>query len=495
MAVALCSYCLIRYYNYIVTSRKKRRYGCSDPPKFPHRDPLGYDVFQARKRAVKEGRSAAYDRSLFELYGKTFETVMWGTARQRMISTMDPSNIQAIASLAFGNFEFQSFRESLGPFMGKGVLTTDGPYWVHSRALIRPTFARSRIGNFASFEVHVKRFLELLPRDGSTVDLQPLFKRLFLDASTEFFLGESVDSQLPGTNFDGDQFLQAFEDALRGMGRTSELGVLGRFVQLDPKLAMAHNTVYTFIDKYVDRAILKTSNKQRAQDSKDGDDYVLIEEMAKNCKDKTQLRHEILNVFLPARDTTGLAVGYLIYNLARHPEVTAKLRAEILAAVPSRTMITFDLLKSIRYLQYVLNESLRIRSPIHFSQRTCSEDCVLPTGGGPKGKAPILVTKGQSLTINVNALHYDKDIWGKDAHQFRPERWETERPLWEYLPFLGGPRICPAQQMVLAECSYIIVRILQEFQNIENRDPQPWAEEIRMQAESRHGIKIGLIPL
>ena len=96
--------------------------------------------------------------------------------------------------------------------------------------------------------------------------------------------------------------------------------------------------------------------------------------------------------------------------------------------------------------------------------------------------------------VNVYALHHDKKVWGEDAEEFRPERWETERPMWEYLPFLGGPRICPAQQMALAECSYVLVRLLQEFRDIENRDPEPWAEEIRLQSQSRHGVKIGLLP-
>lgn len=40
-------------------------------------------------------------------------------------------------------------------------------------------------------------------------------------------------------------------------------------------------------------------------------------------------------------------------------------------------------------------------------------------------------------------MHRREDLWGADAHVFRPERWETMRPTFEYLPFNAGPRICP----------------------------------------------------
>jgi hypothetical protein len=54
----------------------------------------------------------------------------------------------------------------------------DGPFWDHSRALIRPTFTRANVANLPAFEVHFQRFLRLLPKDGDTVDLKPLLYRL-----------------------------------------------------------------------------------------------------------------------------------------------------------------------------------------------------------------------------------------------------------------------------------------------------------------------------
>lgn len=96
-------------------------------------------------------------------------------------------------------------------------------------------------------------------------------------------------------------------------------------------------------------------------------------------------------------------------------------------------------------------------------RRVCHKDTVLPLGDGVDGKAPMFVQRGTRVVMNVHALHRDQDLWGHDADDFRPERWESARPVWEYLPFSGGPRFCPAQQMVFTEASYIVARMTEEF--------------------------------
>jgi cytochrome P450 len=64
-------------------------------------------------------------------------------------------------------------------------------------------------------------------------------------------------------------------------------------------------------------------------------------------------------------------------------------------------------------------------------------------------------------------MHRRKDLWGEDADMFRPERWESRRPGWEYLPFNGGPRICIGQQFALTELAYVIIRMLQRIDSID----------------------------
>ena len=68
----------------------------------------------------------------------------------------------------------------------------------------------------------------------------------------------------------------------------------------------------------------------------------------------------------------------------------------------------------------------------------------------------------------VNARR--KNIFGPDADEFRPERWEDQENSnpygWAYFPFNGGPRACLGQDFALMEVSYTIVRFLQEFETI-----------------------------
>ena len=86
--------------------------------------------------------------------------------------------------------------------------------------------------------------------------------------------------------------------------------------------------------------------------------------------------------------------------------------------------------------------ALRIHPVVPGNARMALKDTVVPLGGGPDGKSPLLIPKGWSLAWSVFSMHRRKDLFGEDAEEFKPERWETLRPGWEYLPFNGGPRIC-----------------------------------------------------
>jgi cytochrome P450 len=125
---------------------------------------------------------------------------------------------------------------------------------------------------------------------------------------------------------------------------------------------------------------------------------------------------------------------------------------------------------------------------------------VLPRGGGEDGQSPVFVPRGAAVIYCVYAMHRRRDLFGADADAFRPERWAPDapegplRPGWAYLPFNGGPRICVGQQFALTNAGYTTVRILQTFAELENRDPEPWIEQLGVTLASRHGTKVGLTP-
>lgn len=107
------------------------------------------------------------------------------------------------------------------------------------------------------------------------------------------------------------------------------------------------------------------------------------------------------------------------------------------------------------------------------NSRAAEKTTTLPVGGGPSGTAPVLVRKGEAVGYYVYAMHRRKDIYGPDADQFRPERWENDALKnvgWGYLPFNGGPRVCLGQDFALLEAGFTIVRLLQTFEIIEMTD-------------------------
>ncbi len=105
--------------------------------------------------------------------------------------------------------------------------------------------------------------------------------------------------------------------------------------------------------------------------------------------------------------------------------------------------MTSPKLKGCQYLQFCLNEALRLNPPIPVNYRRATRDTTLPCGGGPDGTGKIFVRKDQQVDYSVYVLHRRKDIWGEDAEEFNPERWSRGRLNgWEYLPFNRGPRIC-----------------------------------------------------
>jgi len=80
------------------------------------------------------------------------------------------------------------------PLFGKGIFTVDGSRWSHSRALLRPSFARHNMENHLPFmESHFEYMMKAIPIR-STVDLQQLFFAFTLDTATEFLFGHSVHS-------------------------------------------------------------------------------------------------------------------------------------------------------------------------------------------------------------------------------------------------------------------------------------------------------------
>jgi cytochrome P450 len=135
--------------------------------------------------------------------------------------------------------------------------------------------------------------------------------------------------------------------------------------------------------------------------------------------------------------------------------------------------------------------ALRLYPVFPYHIRQAFSDCILPTGGSNDSKSPIFVKAGTLFDANFAVLHRRPEIWGADAEEFRPERWDSFRPkAWEYVPFGGGTRACVGRQKALMETSYLVVRLVREFGGIEARDEREWRGQVQVTAKNFNGCKV-----
>jgi cytochrome P450 len=137
---------------------------------------------------------------------------------------------------------------------------------------------------------------------------------------------------------------------------------------------------------------------------------------------------------------------------------------------------------------------MRLHPVVPINTRSAVQDTVLPRGGGLNGTSPVFVEKGAVVLFSTHALQRREDLWGDDAHEFRPERWAGRKRGWDFLAFSGGPRVCLGQQFAMTVASYVAIRLLQTYPGIESRDPGPWVEGFCLTCSSGNGTQVALLP-
>lgn len=384
---------------------------------------------------------------------------LYGFEGTKVLETVEPANIQALLATQFKDFELGSRRfQQFNVFIGKSIFSSDGAFWEHSRAMFRPQFARDNINDLEMTDRATSVMIEAFgdpDANGWTSgeEVMPLLYNFTMDTATDFLFGESVNMQPSKLaakkgyverdveKLQHQQEAQDFYDSFAAMNEYIILRIrLQTFYWLGDGLPLrrAVKKVHRFTDRYAKRAI----ELYRQGGAKGSKKNSLLDNLATQTQDNVELRNQVTALLLAGRDTTSAALGWCFVRLALHPDILHKLRNVVLAEFPPGSELTFSRLKSCRYLQHFLQEVLRLHPTVPVNQRQAARDTTLPTGGGPNGKSPIAVKKGQAILYSVYVMHRRKDLWGEDALEFKPERWEKRYPGWQWLPFNGGPRIC-----------------------------------------------------
>lgn len=464
------------YYSY--------KLGCKNPVHLKRAGWTGIPALIDAIKAKNSGKLAEFGGDTFdELNSKNFYLNVAGVLK--IIFTIEPENIKAVLATQFNDFSLGTRHAHFYPLLGDGIFTLDGEGWKHSRAMLRPQFAREQIAHVKSLEPHIQILAKQIKLNkGETFDLQELFFRFTVDTATEFLFGESVhslyDDKLgipPPNDIPGrDNFATAFNTSQHYLA-TRSYSQTFYWLTNNKEFRDCNAKVHHLAKYFVDKA-LNSTEKEIEEKSQGG--YVFLYELVKQTKNPKVLQDQLLNIMVAGRDTTAGLLSFAMFELARNPKVWNKLREEIEAnfgvGEEARVEdITFENLKKCEYLKAILNETLRLYPSVPINFRTSTKDTTLPTGGGPNGTSPIFVPKGSTVAYTVFKTHRLEEYYGKDSHDFRPDRWFeplTKKLGWAYLPFNGGPRICLGQQFALTEASYVITRLAQLFPVLESRDEQ-----------------------
>ncbi|KAK9780829.1 putative Cytochrome P450 [Seiridium cardinale] len=165
-------------------------------------------------------------------------------------------------------------------------------------------------------------------------------------------------------------------------------------------------------------------------------------------------------------DTTAVAIRSTMLYLMTCPRAYLRLKTEIKEAIASGVSrpITNDQAKKLPYLQAVIWEGLRMRSPTTYGFYK-----KIPSKGETiQGK---FIPGGTAVGFNLPAVMRLEKVFGQDAQLFRPERFlecDEEKKMDMIrtvdLVFGYGRWMCAGKTLAMVELNKIYFELLREFE-------------------------------
>ncbi|XP_060669215.1 cytochrome P450 CYP749A22-like [Ziziphus jujuba] len=169
---------------------------------------------------------------------------------------------------------------------------------------------------------------------------------------------------------------------------------------------------------------------------------------------------ECKTFYLAGQDTTNTLLAWTMFLLATHTDWQEKARAEVLNLFGRSGNPNPDGISKLKIMGMIINESLRLYPPVVANGRKVAKEVRL-------GK--FILPSNLNLIVSTLAIHHDPQIWGKDVHQFKPERFSggvaeaTKNNLATFLPFGMGPRNCVGNNFAITEAKITLSMILQRY--------------------------------
>ncbi|KAJ4489059.1 cytochrome P450 [Lentinula lateritia] len=210
--------------------------------------------------------------------------------------------------------------------------------------------------------------------------------------------------------------------------------------------------------------------------------------MRENMKASTEDRLQDIEVIgqmntliFAAMDTTSSAMSRLLHILSKRPDVQDRLRRELLEIKSQKNGqdLSYDELNSLPYLDAICRETLRLYSPASSIVRVARQDAaihlhkpILDLNGTEIYE--VAVPRGTTIFVSIFNANRNPDLWGKDAGEWRPERWLAPLPeslinaripgVYSHLmTFIGGGRSCIGFKFSQLEMKVVVSILVETF--------------------------------
>ncbi|KAH6757757.1 hypothetical protein C2S52_023322 [Perilla frutescens var. hirtella] len=381
-------------------------------------------------------------------YGNVFLFSLGNTQIVHVTQQEMLKEITTCTSLDLGKPAYQA--KERGPLLGQGILTSNGPRWVHQRKIIAPELYMDKVKGMVS--LIQDSTITLLETWKSIVEAGGGFADIKIDQHMRSFSGDVISRACFGSNYSkGEEIflkLRALQES--ASKKTLVIGVPGI-----RHLPTKSNREAWALEKET-KALILSVVKKRNEAGSEKDLLQKVLESANESGLSPDLVDRFVvdnckNIYLAGYETTAASATWCLMLLASNPRWQQQIRDEVVeickGQIPDSEMV-----RKMKLLIMAINETLRLYPPVTVVSREAFKDMKFGT---------LNVPKGVNLWTLVTNLHTNPEFWGADSYQFNPARFANGitgacKFPHLYMPFGVGPRVCLGQNLALLELKILI---------------------------------------
>ncbi|MBW6438413.1 cytochrome P450 [Actinoplanes hulinensis] len=341
-------------------------------------------------------------------------------------------------------------------FAGDGLFTArEGEeVWGQAHRILLPAFSQRSMKAYFPQMLEIAENLTTAWAGRTEVDVTDDMTRLALDTITLAGFGQRFRSfEQPELH----PFLQAMGSALtEAMNRTRQLPMV---TGLKKKADAAYRADIAIMQETVDEVV----RARRASGLSDTRDLLGLmleasDPVTGGRLSDENIRNQVLTFLIAGHETTSGTLSFALHHLMRNPHVLAQAYAEVDRILPGDTVPTYELIMKLDVIPRILDETLRLHSPITAIGLAARETTTL---GGR-----YTIEANQKIAVVLKPLHTNPAAW-TDPETFDIDRWLPESKASHhphaYKPFGNGERACIGRQFALTEARLALAMILQRF--------------------------------